>query len=169
MFLPSWPCSLLEPALLWPLLRRVRLLKIQKSCNVTAGSGSNIDLGIQDSSATNLSGTSNISVTCANKTPYNIGLLPSAANGGTNAGTGNLGPLNVAPVTGNTDKVPYVLHSVSAAGAAWGDTATSIAVGNGVSGTGTGVAQSIPVFATAASANYTPDSYADTVTIHVNF
>ena len=143
------------------------LLKIQKSCAVTAGSGSKIDLGTQDASATNLAGTSNISVNCANKTPYFIGLAPG--NNDT-LGAGKLLALNVAPVTGNSDTILYQLRSTTGvAGTIWGNTATGTAIGNGVSGTGNGSAQSIPVFVTVPSANFTPDSYRDTVTVNVNY
>lgn len=143
------------------------LLKIQNACTVTAGAASNIDLGTQNSSATNLTGNSNISVTCSKKTPYFIGLAPSNSN---TSGAGVMAALNVAPVTGNTDTVPYQLRSTAGIGGTiWGNTATAAVIGNGVSGTGNGVAQSIPVYATAASANFTPDSYADTVTVNVNY
>lgn len=143
------------------------LLKIQKSCAVTAGTASNIDLGTVDASATNLAGNNTISVNCANKTPYFIGLAPSNAN---TLGAGTLGPLNIAPVTGNTDVVPYQLRSATGvAGAIWGNTATGTVVGNGVSGTGNGSAQSITVYATVPSANFTADSYRDTVTVNVNY
>ncbi|RTD83859.1 SCPU domain-containing protein [Variovorax atrisoli] len=135
------------------------LITVAKACSVTAGSGSNINFNTVDSSATNLSASSNISVTCSKSTPYNIGLLPSN-NSSTGAGAmGNTG----------TDTIPYQLRSVSANGAIWGSTATSTSVGNGVAGTGTGSAQSIPVWATVASVNVTPGSYSDTVTVQVNY
>lgn len=143
------------------------LLKIQKSCAVTAGAGSNIDLGTKDASDTNLAGNNTISVNCSKKTPYFIGLSPSNAN---TLGAGTLGPLNIAPVTGNTDTVAYQLRSATGiAGAIWGNTATGTVAGNGVSGTGNGSAQSITVYATVPSANFTPDSYLDTVTVNVNY
>lgn len=136
-------------------------MTIQKSCGVVAGSASDINLGTVSSSAVNTSGTSNINVTCSKTTPYFIGLAPSNANtagAGVMSGTGT-----------NLDKVPYQLNSVSASGPVWGNTATATTVGNGVSGTGNGSAQAIPVFATAPNANFTPDSYADTVTVTVNY
>jgi len=145
------------------------LIKINKACSVTAGASSNVDFGTQDASATNLAANNTFSVTCSKNTPYYIGLLPSNAN---TAGLGSMAALNVAPVTGNTDSVPYQLRSAAgAAGAIWGDTATGTSVGNGVSGTGNGAVQSRTVYATipGTSANVTPDSYADTVTIHVNY
>ncbi|BEP35020.1 spore coat U domain-containing protein [Variovorax sp. V59] len=136
------------------------LITVAKACSVVAGAGSKIDFGTVDSSATNLSGNSNISVTCSKTTPYNIGLLPSN-NSTTGAGV-------MSPATGS-DTVAYQLRSVSATGAVWGSTATSTAVGNGVAGTGTGAAQTIPVYATVASANVTPGAYSDTVTVQVNY
>ena len=136
------------------------LITVAKACSVTAGAGSNINFNTVDSSATNLSASSNISVTCSKSTPYNIGLLPS------NNSTSGAGVMS--PPTG-TDTIPYQLRSVSATGAIWGSTATSTSVGNGVSGTGTGSAQSIPVWATVASVNVTPGAYLDTVTVQVNY
>ncbi|MDR3452689.1 MAG: spore coat U domain-containing protein [Rhodoferax sp.] len=134
-----------------------------KQCQVTAGATSNINLGTVPSTATNTSGTNNISVSCTSTTPYYIGLSPNSTASTTGAGTmsGTIG--------GNTDKVPYQLYSNAGLSAVWGNTATSTSVGNGVSGTGTGLAQSIPVWAKAPSANYTPDSYSDTVTVNVNY
>ena len=70
----------------------------------------------------------------------------------------------------NADQVPYQLRSAAgAAGAVWGNTATATSVGNGVSGTGTGAAQTHTVYVTAPSANFTPDTYNDVVTVNVNF
>lgn len=144
-------------------------IKINKACLVAAGAASNIDFGTQDASATALAANSTFNVTCSKNTPYFIGLAPSNAN---TTGLGSMAALNIAPVTGNTDSVPYQLRSAAgAAGAIWGDTATGTTIGNGVSGTGNGAAKTHTVYATipGTSANVTPDSYADTVTIHVNY
>lgn len=144
------------------------LIVIQKACTVTAGAGSNINLGTVASTALNTTGSNTISVICSKTTPYYVGLAPSAANGGTTTGSGAMSTADALP--GNTDKVPYQLSSTPGpAGTIWGNTATSTTVGNGVAGTGTGVAQPLTVYATAATANFTPDSYADTVTVNVNF
>ncbi len=137
------------------------LITVAKACSVTAGSASNIDFGSVSSSATGLTANSNISVTCSKSTPYNIGLLPSN-NSTTGAGV-------MSPAVAGPDTVAYQLRSVSATGPVWGSTATPTAVGNGVAGTGTGTAQTIPVFATVANANVTPGNYADTVTVQVNY
>lgn len=100
-------------------------------------------------------------------TPYFIGLAPSAANGGTTTGSGAMS--SVANAATNTDKVPYQLNRTSATGPVWGNTATDTAPGNGVAATGTGLVQTFTVYATAPSANFTPDDYADTVTVNVNY
>ena len=143
-------------------------IEIQKSCTVTAGAGSNIDIGAVASTATNSSGSNTISVNCTKSTPYFIGLAPSAANGGTNSGSGAMA--STGGVVGNTDKVAYQLRSTAGtSGTVWGNTATTSVVGNGVAGTGTGSAQTHTVYATVPSANYAADSYADTVTVTVNY
>jgi len=141
------------------------LITILKACTVTAGTASNINLGSVAATATNTANSNTISVNCSKTTPYYVGLSPSNAN---TAGAGVMAS-TTAPAT-NTDKVPYQLNSTSgASGTIWGNTATSTAVGNGVAGTGTGLAQTLTVYAVAASANFTPDSYADTVTVNVNY
>jgi spore coat protein U-like protein len=141
------------------------LITITKACTVTAGTASNINLGSVAATAVNTTGSNTISVNCSKTTPYYVGLAPSNAN---TAGAGTM-VSTTAPAT-NTDKVPYQLTSTAGAGGTiWGKTATSTTVGNGVAGTGTGAAQSLTVYATAASANFTPDSYADTVTVNVNY
>ncbi|MDQ0572827.1 spore coat protein U-like protein [Variovorax paradoxus] len=137
------------------------LITVNKACSVVAGTASNIDFGSVNSSATALSASSNINVTCSKSTPYNVGLLPSN-NSTTGAGV-------MSPAVAGPDTVAYQLRSVSATGPVWGSTATATAVGNGVAGTGTGVAQTIPVFATVANANVTPGAYLDTVTVQVNY
>lgn len=142
------------------------LITILKSCSVTAGTSSNIDLNSVNAGES-ATGNSTISVNCSKTTPYFIGLSPSTINGGTSTGSGAMASsLNSAT---NTDKVPYQLNQTSATGAVWGNTATTTTIGNGVAGTGTGLDQSYTVYATASNTNFTPDSYADTVTVTVNY
>lgn len=137
---------------------------VTKSCTVTAGAASDIQIGPSSGVAANSgsnSGTNSIKVICPVGIPYFVGLTPSNNNtsgAGVMSGTG-----------ANIDKVPYQLKSLSDSGPIWGNTATSTVVGNGVFNTGTGAAQSINVFALAPSANFTPDSYTDTVTVIVNY
>lgn len=138
-------------------------ITILSACSVTQPSP--IVLGPSQASATNVQGTTNLNVTCSKTTPYNIGLAPSAGNGGTATGSGSM----ISAASTNTDKVPYQLSQDAAGTKPWGNTATSSAVGNGVAGVGTGSPQSITVHATVANANFTPDTYNDTVTINVNY
>lgn len=144
------------------------LVEIQKTCSVTAGAGSNINIGTIASTATNSPGSNTISVTCTTGTPYYVGLAPSAENGGDTAGSGAMA--STGGVVGNADLVPYQLQQTAGdGGTIWGNTATTTTAGNGVAGTGTGAAQSHTVHALVPSANYTADAYADTVTVHVNY
>jgi spore coat protein U-like protein len=144
------------------------VMVIQKACSVTAGASSNINLGTVSSTAVNTTGSNTFTVNCSLTTPYYIGMAPSTANGGNTTGGGNM-ISTTNPVT-NTSKVPYQLSSTAGpSGTPWGNTATSTSVGNGVAGIGTGLSQTLTVYATVASADFTPDSYADTVTINVNF
>ncbi len=136
-------------------------LEIQAACSVLAGAGSDIDLNAHSSTATDLAGSSEITVNCSPNTPYFIGLAPSnnAVNGA-----------GVMTLAGGGDAVPYQLRSaVGTSGTIWGNTATSSAVGNGVAGTGSGADQTIPVYVTVPSANYTPGNYSDVVQVAVNF
>ncbi|TBR77565.1 MAG: spore coat U domain-containing protein [Burkholderiaceae bacterium] len=132
---------------------------VTKQCTVTAGS--NLNLGTVAPTATNVAGNTSVSVTCSNTTPYYVGLLPSnnnTAGAGVMSGTG-----------GNTSTVPYQLYQNAGLTTIWGNTATATNAGNGVPGTGNGVAQSIPVYARAASADFQPDTYTDTVVVNVNY
>ncbi|MCB8876869.1 Csu type fimbrial protein [Acidisoma silvae] len=129
--------------------------------NCVVGASSDLSFGSVSATAKNVTGSNTLVVSCPSGTPYYIGLAPSngsTTGAGVMAGTGS-----------NTDKVPYQLRSGSASGAVWGNTATSTKVGNGVAGNGTGTSQSITVYASAASADYTPDTYTDTVTVDLNY
>lgn len=137
-------------------------IEVTATCSVTAGGGSDIDLGTATSAETNISGNSDITINCSNSIPYYLGLAPS--NSAT-TGAGEMSPAGASP-----DTVTYQLRSTSgASGTVWGDTATSSAVGNGVSGTGSGSDQTVTVYVTVPSANYVPDTYSDTVTLTVNY
>ena len=143
-------------------------MTINSACSVTTAP-TNINLGTVTATTTavNQNGSTTFKVNCSNKTPFFIGLAPSAANGGGNAGTGNM--LGAA----NGDKVPYTLYQDAGFTTVWGNTATSSSKGNGMSGTGGGMAASKAVsftaYAQAVNADFAPDSYADTVTVNVNY
>lgn len=128
---------------------------VSKQCNIT--SATNISFTPVKATQRNATASNTIGAACTNNTPYTIGLQPS--NGNT-AGSG------VMSGTGaNSDKVPYQLSSTPGpSGTVWGNTSL-----NTVTGTGTGSATPYSVYATVPSANYTPDNYADTVTISVTY
>ena len=140
-------------------------MTITSSCAVTTAP-TNINLGsfvATTSTLTTATGSTTFKVNCSNKTPFTVGLAPSAGNGGTAVGTGNmLGGTN-------GDKVPYTLYSNSGLTTAWGNTAGT----NTVAGIGAGMAStnaaSFTAYAKATSADFAPDSYADTVTVNVNY
>lgn len=131
------------------------LATVAKQCNVSFAN--NINLGTVNATQTNISANNTIGITCTNSTPYTIGLVPS--NGNT-AGSGVMKTSNT-----NTDQVPYQLRSgPGIGGTPWGNTSL-----NSVAGTGTGSTTAWTVYVTAPGANYTPDSYADTVTMNVTY
>mgnify|MGYP001170041701 CR=1 FL=1 len=132
---------------------------VSSACTVSAG---NLAFGTVSASATNLAGSSTLTVTCPKGTPYYIGLVPS--NGST-TGAGTM-----SGSAGNTDKPAYQLRSTpGSSGTIWGNTATPTSAGNGVAGTGSGGPQTHTVHATMPGANYRPDSYSDTVTVRVHY
>jgi spore coat protein U-like protein len=134
---------------------------VAAACTVTAGP--TLNLGSVPASATNITGNNTVSVTCTATTPYYVGLAPLSTSSTTGAGT-------LKGTGTNTQTVPYQLRSTAGmTGTIWGNTATSTSVGNGVQGVGNGSAQSMTVYATVASADYTPDTYTDTVTVYVNY
>lgn len=137
-------------------------ITIRASCTVTAGVASDIDFGSNAASATNLQAQSNIKLNCSKGTPYYVGLGPS---NGSAAGAGVM-----TETGGAADTVAYQLRSSAGmAGAVWGNSATASSAGNGVGGAGSGADQNIPVYATVASANSRPGTYADTVTVSVHY
>lgn len=136
---------------------------VVNSCEITT-KAANIDLKSVSASATDIKGETSIGVTCTNGGSYYIGLAPTNPNGDPNSGSGFLKGRGNDP-----DMVPYQLFSNSARTQIWGNTATSTMVGNGVKGTGTGIAQSIPIYVTVPSADFKPDTYSDTVRIRVNY
>lgn len=119
-----------------------------------------LDFGSIMSASTAISSANLINVTCSKDVPYNIGLSPS---------NGNVDGLGVMKNSANTATVPYQLQSDSN-GTVWGNKdVTSTNVGNGVTRIGTGLAKGETVFATVNNTDVKPDTYSDTVTVHVNY
>ena len=105
----------------------------------------------------NMDGTSVISVTCVNGTPYRVGL-----NDGTSAsGTARRMKLS----TGN-DYVTYELYRDNGYSQRWGNAQGT----DTVAGTGSGFSQQIAVYGRVPpQVTPTPGSYADTVTVYVYY
>lgn len=136
--------------------------RVVPSCMINATS--DINLGRHSANQTNILGSNSnaVNITCTNAAPYYIGLSPSNDNSN---GAGVM-----TSTSSNTDKIPYQLRSTAGiTGKIWGNTATSTTAGNGVANTGTGGAQSHTVYVTVPSTDVKPDTYSDTVTIHVNY
>lgn len=129
--------------------------QVTKQCNINYTN--NINLGLVSSNQVNINGNNTIGITCSNRTPYTVGLIPSNNN--------TLG-LGVMKSSGsNTVQVPYQLRSSAGiSGTPWGNITS-----NYVSGIGTGSTIAHMVYVTLPSANYIPDSYSDTVTINVTY
>lgn len=110
--------------------------------------------------ATAVTGSSNLSVTCTNTTPYNIGL-----NAGTGAGS-TVATRYMAGTGANTSKVQYNLYQDSSRTTVWG---TSQGVDT-LGGTGTGASQTITVYGNIpAQSTPQPDTYKSTITATVYF
>ena len=130
---------------------------VVNECKITTPPA-NINLGNVSANRRNIGGSNSIGVTCTNAAPYTIGLVPSnesSAGAGVMTGT-----------TSNSDMIPYQLHSAD--GKAWGAPTTE-SLGNGVAGNGNGTAQLHTVYVTVPSADVTPDTYSDRVTVTVYY
>ena len=132
-------------------------LKIVANCVISAAP---LDFGqTQGVLASNVSVNTNLSVTCTNTTPYNVGL-----NAGT--GSGSVGTTRyLAGTGGNTATVQYNLFQTAGA-TVWGNTQGT----DTHSGTGTGAAQTITVYGQVpVQSTPAPDTYKSTITATVYF
>jgi len=130
---------------------------VVKSCLVTADP---LDFGSVDGlvSSANIDVQSNIYVTCSRPTGYRVLLIPS-----NNSTTGTSAMKGLT--SGNTDTVPYQLYRNAARSQQWGNQTA-----NSPTGTGNGLAQSIPVYGRVPGLpNVRPDNYKDTVTVSVTY
>lgn len=139
-------------------------LTVNSTCVVNTTAASDVNFTAVNAGTAPTSGQGSFSVNCSNTTPFNIGLAPS--NNST-SGTGVMtGPGGAT--------IAYQLYSDAATKTAWGNTATASSVGNGVSGTGTGMASANAIAETVyaavtGSTDVAPGAYTDTVTINVNY
>ena len=142
-------------------------ISITPSCNIsTAGNGApTLAFGSQDSFQTNVTGSTNLIVTCTNGAAYQLGL-----NEGLNAGAA--GDVNTRRMIGvsttpdnTTDYVPYQLYQDSSYGTVWGNTLDT----DTKAATGTGAQDTHTVYGQVPSTNYTVGNYQDTITATVTF
>jgi spore coat protein U-like protein len=132
---------------------------VQTDCSVTAN-----PLAFGNYSGAALNQNTTISVTCTNTTPYNVGL--SAGSGNNATVTSRSMTCGTAGGCATTAYLNYSLLSGSYTGTNWGNTSAD----NWVAGTGNGGAQSITIYGVVAAGQYvTPGSYADSITVTVNY
>lgn len=128
---------------------------IQASC--TVGSATNMDFGNQGVLASNIDQTSTFSVTCANGTPFNIGL---------DAGTFGGATVTTRRMSLAGTPVSYSLFRDAGRTSNWGNTVGT----DTLASTGTGSAQAFTIYGRIPPQT-TPGAgnYADTVTITVTY
>ncbi|HGH3374348.1 TPA: spore coat protein U domain-containing protein [Kluyvera cryocrescens] len=131
---------------------------VNKQCNVSTAA--NVDFGSVPSTQTNMVKNTSFTTTCTSGTPYTLGLSPS---NNSSTGAGAMKSQKV-PIT-NTEQVPYQLNSTPGInGTPWGTLN-----GYTLADTGNGSSKPSTVYIVTPSANYPPDTYADTVTINVTY
>jgi spore coat protein U-like protein len=135
-------------------------ITLVSSCSISANTlnfGSSI--GLLTSAVT---GSTTLSVTCSNTTPYNVGL-----DGGNVSGSSVTSRLMAGTTAGNTaTTIGFQLYTTSGLGTVWGNTVGS----NTVSGTGNGSAQTLNVYAQVpAQTTPKPDTYQTTITATVSY
>lgn len=154
---PPGSCSGAQTGVYFPFLVSAT---VQKNCTVSAN---DLSLGAVAAGGTPASGSSTLSVACTYTTPYYIGLAPMNVVSTSGAGT-------MKGASGNNDVVAYQLYSNAGLTTPWGNTATVTSVGNGVSGSGTGSAQTLTVYAkVTGSTDVQPGTYSDVVQVNVNY
>jgi spore coat protein U-like protein len=135
-------------------------ITLVSSCAISANNlnfGSSV--GLLTSAVT---GSTTLSVTCSNTTPYNVGLDPGTVSGSTVAAR-----LMAGTATGNTSTtMSFELYTTSGLTSVWGNTVGT----NTVSGTGTGAAQTLTVYGQVpAQTSPKPDTYQTTITATVSY
>ena len=130
------------------------------SCSIAANTlnfGSGVGL-----LTTAVSGSTTLSVTCSNTTPYNVEL-----DGGTVSGSTVTSRLMAGTATGNTGTtIGFQLYSNAGLSTVWGNTVGT----NTVTGTGTGSVQTLTVYCQVpVQATPKPDTYQTTITATVAY
>lgn len=129
---------------------------ITKTCAV--GTSTPVDFGSQGLLSANIDAAGAISVTCTTGTTYDVGLSAGAGSGATITNRKMTGPASAT--------VTYQLYRDAGRTLNWGNTVTT----DTLASTGTGAAQSIPVYGRVASQTTPgPGTYNDTVTVTVTY
>jgi spore coat protein U-like protein len=125
---------------------------VQATCSVSAAT-----LAFGTYTGTQLDGSSTLSVSCTNTTPYTVAL---------NVGTGTGATVAVRKMTASATTLNYSLYQDSARGTVWGQTTGT----DTVAGTGNGSAQTLNVYGRIPSGQLpTPGSYSDTITATITY
>jgi spore coat protein U-like protein len=134
-------------------------LTLQANCTIVANP---LNFGTHGVLSAVVDRQTNVSVTCTNTTPYNVGLDAGNVTGSA-VGT----RLLAGTTTGNTaTTVQFQLYQDAGHAAVWGNTQGT----NTVAGVGTGAAQSLPIYGEVpVQATPDPDTYQTTVTATVYF
>lgn len=135
---------------------------VVNSCKIEVPA--NIDFGEKSITDTNLTGNTNINVTCSKDHPYHIGLTTKNINN--KEGRGSMRQAS------GSDTIEYVLRKERGSrGERWGDSGNTAKAQGSRQFTGTGTQQSHPVYATIANipSNVSAGEYQDTVTVNVYY
>jgi spore coat protein U-like protein len=107
--------------------------------------------------STNTTAQTTVVVTCTNGTPYNVGL---------NAGGGTGATVATRKMTSGANTLSYSLYSDTGYSVVWGNTIGT----NTVTGTGSGLSQTINVYGSATALQSVPaGSYTDTITVSLTY
>lgn len=143
-------------------------ITITAACDISDGTNgiSNLAFGSRDPFQTNVTGTTELRVTCTNGAAYDIG-LDAGTNPSTpgDVSTRRMKGISSTPVDNTNDYVPYNLFQDSGNTTVWGNTIDT----NTLDSTGTGNQQTHVIYGMVPSTNYTVGDYRDTVTATVTF
>lgn len=133
---------------------------VTASCSVSAGNLVFTDVDPLANASAATDGTSTVSVTCSNTTPYDVGLSAGSATGATVT-------TRKMTHTDTTSTLDYALFSDTGRTTNWGNTVAT----DTVAGTGTGAAQTLTVYGRIASGQQAAKvgAYSDTVTVTVTY
>ena len=126
------------------------------ACNVSAAPLS-FGTAIPSTIAANIDVSANMSVTCTNSAPYTVAL---------DVGTGSGATFGSRKMTSGANTMTYSLFTDSGRTLVWGDGTSS---SNLYSGTGSGIAQSIPVYGRIPPQTVSAGSYSDTITVTLTY